>query len=99
MGIITKMFVAFLAYIIFAVSAIAEVPQSITTSISWAVVTYSILEYTDLSHALTERSNLTANMRTKVLGDSSALLGSSSTKLGRPPPQLPERYRQKQLSQ
>lgn len=52
-----------------------------------------------MAYALTERSNLTANIRTNVSGDSGSTLSVGlSTKLGKLPPPLSEKYRQKQLN-
>lgn len=52
-----------------------------------------------LAYALTERSNLTANIRTNISGDGGSMLSVSlSTKLGKLPPPLSEKYRQKQLA-
>lgn len=67
MGIVTKMFVAFLAYIIFAVAAIAEVPQSAATPIAVdkTVIFDSSLEDTDLRYAFGTSQNLQANVMTR----------------------------------
>lgn len=52
-----------------------------------------------MAYALTERSNLTANIRTNVSGcGGSTLSVGLSTKLGKLPPPLSEKYKQKQLS-
>lgn len=53
-----------------------------------------------MAYALTERSNLTANVRTNISGDGGSTLSVGlSTKLGKLPPPLSEKYKQKQLSQ
>jgi hypothetical protein len=53
-----------------------------------------------MAYALTERSNLTANIRTNVSGGGGSTLSVGlSTKLGKLPLPLSEKYKQKQLSQ